>query len=176
MLELFGSDSEDDGDDDEPVVPSAVRAEAEEAEGAENVDEGDLFGSDGEEGEEGQPSSSLPQVPSAAPLEYELPVLRRPPDDAELFLVRMPNILKIQPRPFEADNPESIQDELVQPELDGKKASGGDGEALYEMRSERPAPFPPRPSCPRPAPAPPATSCSRSPWRPFARDGLPPRR
>ena len=41
----------------------------------------------------------------------------------------MPNILKVQPRPFESDNPECLEKELGDPfQVDG------DGDPRYEVR------------------------------------------
>jgi len=126
MLELFGSDSE--GSDDEPAPPSGGGGGDDAGEG---VDEADLFGSDGDDDEDGGQAASAPQVPSAPPLHYELPALRRPPAGSELLMVRMPNILKVQPRPFESDNPECLEKELGDPfQVDG------DGDPRYEVRGE----------------------------------------
>jgi len=94
MLELFGSDSE--GSDDEPAPPTASSSRAVAFDGDDDDDdagdavgEDDLFGGgsdDSADEEAGRPAE--PEVPSAPPLHYELPELSRPPEDAELFLVR----------------------------------------------------------------------------------------
>ena len=84
MLELFGSDSE--GSDEEPAPPSGGCGGDDAGEGV--VDEADLFGSDGDDDEDGGQAASAPQVPSAPPLHYELPALRRPPAGSELLMVR----------------------------------------------------------------------------------------
>ncbi len=78
---------------------------------------GDLFGSD-EEGE-GEDADGGPAVeaPSAEPVDFALPTQPRPPDDAKLYLCRLPNILKFQPRPFNSDDfdDEEVMDILTSP-------------------------------------------------------------
>eukprot|EP00908_Phaeocystis_cordata_P014178 Transcript_25276.p2 GENE.Transcript_25276~~Transcript_25276.p2 ORF type:complete len:411 (+),score=197.65 Transcript_25276:43-1233(+) len=108
--ELFGSDSEEEEEEEEEVAaPSAPTGaapeEADEADG-DNVGEDDLFGSDEEEEGAGAAPrrAPAPSAPSAPPLHYELPMLPKPNVDSELYAMRLPNILAIEPRPFDAVN------------------------------------------------------------------------
>ena len=101
--ELFGSDSDD--DDDAPARPSAPTGEepvdGEEADG-DDVGEAELFGSDDSDAEAAPRSIvSAPSAPSAPPLHYELPLLPRPEVGSELYTMRLPNILSIEPRAFD---------------------------------------------------------------------------
>ena len=102
--ELFGSDSDD--DDDAPArPPSAATGEepvdGEEADG-DDVGEAELFGSDDSDAEAAPGSIvSAPSAPSAPPLHYELPLLPRPEVGSELYTMRLPNILSIEPRAFD---------------------------------------------------------------------------
>jgi len=100
--ELFGSDSEDDDDEEEVQTPAA-----EGAVGADDDDLGsdNLFGSEDEEAE----AESQPVAANAGnPVHYALPSMPRPPADSKLYLVRLPNILQFQPRPFD---PETFEDD-----------------------------------------------------------------
>ena len=102
--ELFGSDS-DDSDDTPAPPPSAptggelVPADGEEGAG-DDVGEAELFGSDDDEADEAPRRILPPSAPSAPPLHYELPLLPRPEAGCELYTMRLPNILSIEPRPF----------------------------------------------------------------------------
>jgi len=113
--ELFGSDSE--YESDEPAPSKPADAEAADADnrsrpgvGEEDLAEGELFGS-GSDASEAEPSAAAepPAVPSAPPLHFELPQCPKPTAGASLYLVRLPNILSFQPRPFE---PETFEEEL----------------------------------------------------------------
>lgn len=123
--ELFGSDSED--EDSEPEAPAkapqAGKSTPSASSGFDDDDnDDDLFGEDGDEGErpgvrageadegdlfgdedEGEENEAVaPSVPSGPPLHLELPQIPRPPTDAELFFLKLPNILSFQPRPFDS--------------------------------------------------------------------------
>ena len=109
-LDLFGSDSED--DDDAPVpAPAAAGAD-------DDVDEDDLFGGDDDDDEGGAAAEGAAaevkeeEEPSkrglAPPQELELPQMPAPPADAKLVLLKLPNILSREARPFD---PETFADE-----------------------------------------------------------------
>ena len=109
-LDLFGSDSED--DDDAPVpAPAAAGAD-------DDVDEDDLFGGDDDDDEGGAAAEGAAaevkeeEEPSkrglAPPQELELPQMPAPPADAKLVLMKLPNILSREARPFD---PETFADE-----------------------------------------------------------------
>ena len=71
-------------------------------EGEAALAEHELFGDDDDD-DDGDRGVEAPAVPSAPPVHYELPDLPRPAADSKnLYLVRMPNILQIEPRPFDA--------------------------------------------------------------------------
>jgi len=112
--ELFGSDSDD--DDDAPARPSAPTGEepvdGEEADG-DDVGEAELFGSDDSDAEAAPRSIvSAPSAPSAPPLHYELPLLPRPEVGSELYTMRLPNILSIEPRAFDPLTFEDADEEV----------------------------------------------------------------
>ena len=108
-LDLFGSDSED--DDDAPVpAPAAAGAD-------DDVDEDDLFGGDDDDEGGAAAEGAAAEVkeeeePSkrglAPPQELELPQMPAPPADAKLVLLKLPNILSREARPFD---PETFADE-----------------------------------------------------------------
>jgi len=101
--ELFGSDSDDDDDVPArpPSVPTGEPVDGEEADG-DDVGEAELFGSDDSDAEAAPRSIvSAPSAPSAPPLHYELPLLPRPEVGSELYTMRLPNILSIEPRAFD---------------------------------------------------------------------------
>eukprot|EP00964_Phaeocystis_antarctica_P072112 scaffold44064_cov70-Phaeocystis_antarctica.AAC.1 len=101
--ELFGSDSDDDDDAPArpPSVPTGEPVDGEEADG-DDVGEAELFGSDDSDAEAAPRSIvSAPSAPSAPPLHYELPLLPRPEVGSELYTMRLPNILSIEPRAFD---------------------------------------------------------------------------
>ena len=50
-------------------------------------------------------------VPSADPVDFDLPVQPKPPSGAKLFLVRLPNILRFQPKPFDGESFDQDEDE-----------------------------------------------------------------
>ena len=124
MEELFGSDSEDDDAPSASEVPAPV--DAGDAHADDDEDVGDLFGSDDNDDDSllgdggGAADFQEQQEPSAEPVDFALPRQPRPAADAKLYLVRLPNILKIQPRPFD---PETYQED----EDGGDDADGGDG-------------------------------------------------
>lgn len=102
--ELFGSDSDD--DDDAPARPPSAPTGEEPVDGEEadgdDVGEADLFGSDDSDAEAAPGRIvSAPSAPSAPPLHYELPLLPRPEVGSELYTMRLPNILSIEPRAFD---------------------------------------------------------------------------
>ena len=74
-------------------------------EAGDDDDVGDLFGSDDDDDDDdgaGALAAAAAQ-PSAEPISFELPRRPRPEEGASLFLARLPNILKVQPRPFDAE-------------------------------------------------------------------------
>lgn len=102
--ELFGSDSDD--DDDAPARPPSAATGEEAVDGEEpdgdDVGEAELFGSDESDAEGGSGNIvGAPSAPSAPPLHYELPFLPRPEVGSELYTMRLPNILSIEPRAFD---------------------------------------------------------------------------
>ena len=102
--ELFGSDSDD--DDDAPALPPSAATGEEPVDGEEpdgdDVGEAELFGSDDSDAEGGSGGIvDAPSAPSAPPLHYELPILPRPEVGSELYTMRLPNILSIEPRAFD---------------------------------------------------------------------------
>ena len=124
QYELFGSDSEEEGEDlasHVAVLGSATVADTESAAAADYDDvDGNLFGSDDDD--EDDAGITAPAANSAAPVHYSLPTLPRPAADAKLFLVRVPNILQLQPRPFD---PDTFEEEDL-----------GDGEEVSKVRAE----------------------------------------
>ena len=116
---VLSQDEDDDDDGPAPSAPTATGAAADEA-GEDDEDVGDLFGSDddGAGSDAGFGASQADGVPSGEPLDFALPRQPRPADDAKLFLTKLPNIIKIQPRPFD---PETYQEE------DDLLTTGGDG-------------------------------------------------
>eukprot|EP00325_Prymnesiales_sp_UTEX-LB-985_P006940 CAMPEP_0174710072 /NCGR_PEP_ID=MMETSP1094-20130205/11813_1 /TAXON_ID=156173 /ORGANISM="Chrysochromulina brevifilum, Strain UTEX LB 985" /LENGTH=386 /DNA_ID=CAMNT_0015908813 /DNA_START=138 /DNA_END=1298 /DNA_ORIENTATION=- len=111
--ELFGSDSEDDDDDDEVAAPAPEDAPVVDDE-EEDLGDDNLFGSEDEE--EGGKEAPAPENSGAA-VHYSLPSMPRPSADAKLYMVKLPNILQFQPRPFD---PETYEDEDAAEDEDGK--------------------------------------------------------
>ena len=104
-----GGDADDDADDDDDV--------------------GDLFGSDDEDDGGAFEEAAASAEPSAEPVEFELPNQPRPAKDAKLFLVRLPNILKFQPRPFDPDTFNEEEDNN-----EGEGEEGGSRKAANVIR------------------------------------------
>jgi len=127
MNELFGSDSEEEDDevdkDEEPADATATGDDADAAGELFGEDDaeaaGDLFGSDDDD-EQQASAASVPAPNSAAPVSFQLPALPRPPPDSKLFLVRLPNILAFQPRPFDPETFEE-EDAAEEEEMGGEK-------------------------------------------------------
>ena len=112
--ELFGSDSDD--DDDAPAPPPSAPTGQEPVDGEEadgdDVGEAELFGSDDEDEADAAPRRIMaPSAPSAPPLHYELPLLPRPEAGSDLYTMRLPNILSIEPRPFDPLTFEDAEEE-----------------------------------------------------------------
>lgn len=107
MLELFGSDSEDEGDDAAEAEPLPSLAPAANDEQAEDdgldVEEDDLFGGGGDDDDDADGASRAPAEEPAQPLHFELPELPRN-KGGKLSLVKLPNILRIEPRMFDAEH------------------------------------------------------------------------
>jgi RNA polymerase-associated protein LEO1 len=79
-------------------------------------DVGNLFGSDDDaDGVE----DAGPVVPAGEPVEFALPKQPRPPTKAKIYLLRLPNILRIQPRPFDPNTFDP--DEEEDPEDDARR-------------------------------------------------------
>ena len=108
MRALFGSDSEEESED-EPAQTGEPEVDSDEGEAA--LAEHELFGDDDDD--DGERGREAPAIPSAPPVHYELPDLPRPAADSKnLYLVRMPNILQIEPRPYDtASYTRALQDE-----------------------------------------------------------------
>ena len=118
--ELFGSDSEEEPDASSGAAASSAAPtgfEPEEEQGG-DVDEADLFGSDDDDEGGGSAPRRTQDQPSAPPLHYELPVLPKPNPDAELLVMRTPNILSINPRPFVMEEFEDEHEEGRQAQTD----------------------------------------------------------
>ena len=133
--ELFGSDSED---EQEPAVTGAAASgadtpanEGDEDQVGGDDDVGDLWGSQGSEddavddgdlfGEE----RAGPSVPSAEPVEFALPRQPRPPEGSKLYLVRLQNILRFQPRPFDPTTYDPDEDAVTRDETSADAAFKG---------------------------------------------------
>ena len=102
-----------------PAGPSGEEKGDEPAVDDADVDEGDLFGSDGDGDDdafEQAMGAAKSNEPQGEPVEFALPRQPRPNPNAKMYMVRLPNILKIQPRPFD---PETFDPE--------SKEEGGDG-------------------------------------------------
>lgn len=141
MHELFGSDSEDEG---EAVLTgrSATHGEVDEEHTDDGVNGGEPPGNDNGNGGDGLDSGdddergsareppSVSAVPSGAPLHLELPELPKPPVKSQLHLVRLPNILSIQSRPYSLQEDETLQHELE------VQLSEGSSEAAGRLRTE----------------------------------------
>ena len=87
-----------DDDEQQQQQPSAQAAIGEDRED-DDADAGDLFGSDHDDGDDDIGGGAVvPAVPSGEPLEFALPQQSRPAADAKLYLVKLPNILRMQVR------------------------------------------------------------------------------
>lgn len=98
-------------EEDEEPKPAEVAVLADkrvddddDAAGGDDDDVGNLFGSDDDDDDDAGALVPVVAEPSAEPVEFALPSQSRPPASGKLFLVRLPNILRFQPRPFTAEN------------------------------------------------------------------------
>eukprot|EP00741_Cyanophora_paradoxa_P016447 tig00020918_g15880.t1 len=138
MKELFGDEDENDQLPDEHDAKTSAK------DARPGADEGvdDLFDENGEEEfkeqvkhvpipqAERQRADALEEHPvqaggssarstSSAPMELHVPEMPRPPPDAPMFLVKLPNILGIEPKPFSAETYEDEEYENREEDEEG---------------------------------------------------------
>ena len=107
--ELFGSDSEEDPEEDaaaaaavggEDGARDAPAGDGDDLDDDAGLAEDELFGGASDDDEEEAAASS--SEPSGPPLHFEVPEVPRN-KGGSMYLVRLPNMLRLEPREFDAD-------------------------------------------------------------------------